>query len=214
MLEDYTLDKQCNTKLRDASGKFVKAKQATSTHNTPAPIITTRSSSRLSEFEVINASQPGTPFKHTPAVSPVKQTFPLTPKFAQLLETMTSELVTPFHGDKDNKNPEDFLRSFFRRMGTSTDETKKQQFPNFLQADSVANEWYEELAMDSKTTWNSIETAFRACWPRKKGAKKTNEEYEEEIRELQLKMEDMGKKEKVAGREVYKIGRASCRERV
>ena len=88
-------------------------------------------------------------------------------------------------------------------MGTSSDETKKQQFPNFLQADSVADKWYEELATDSKTTWNSIETAFQARWPRKKGAKKTNEEYEEEIRELQLKMEDMGKKEKVAGREVY-----------
>ena len=65
----------------------------------------------------------------------------------------------------------------------------------------TSSEWYEELAMDSKTTWSSIETAFRAHWPRKKGAKKTNEEYEEEIRELQLKMEDMGKKEKVAGRE-------------
>ena len=116
---------------------------------------------------------------------------------------MTSELVTPFHGDKDDENPEDFLRSFFWRMGTGSDDTRKQQFPNFLQADSVADEWYEELTGDDKTNWTTIEAAFRKRWPRKKAAKKTNEEYEEEIRDLQIKMEDLGKKEKVAGREIY-----------
>ena len=74
---------------------------------------------------------------------------------------MPSEQVTPFHGDKDDENPEDFLRSFFRRMGTSTDEVRKQQFPNFLQADSVADEWFEELKEKDKTDWKSIEAAFR-----------------------------------------------------
>lgn len=116
---------------------------------------------------------------------------------------MTSEQVTPFHGDKDDENPEDFLRSFFRRMGTSDDDTRKQQFPNFLQADSVADEWYEELKEKDKAKWSAIEEAFRTRWPRKKPAKKTSEEYEEEIRELQLKTEELGKKEKVSGREVY-----------
>jgi hypothetical protein len=116
---------------------------------------------------------------------------------------MASETVLPFHGDKDDENPEDFLRSFFRRMGTSSDDVKKQQFPNFLQADSVADDWYEELADKDKADWSSIRAAFQVRWPRKKGAKKTNEEYEEEIRDLQLKMEDLGKKEKVAGRDVY-----------
>lgn len=116
---------------------------------------------------------------------------------------MASEQVTPFHGDRDDENPEDFLRSFFRRMGTSTDDTKKQQFPNFLQADSVADEWFDELVEDDKSSWTNIEKAFRKRWPRKKAAKKTSEEYEEEIRELPLKMEDLGRKEKVAGRDVY-----------
>ena len=88
-------------------------------------------------------------------------------------------------------------------MGTSTDEVRKQQFPNFLQADSVADEWFEELKEKDKTDWKSIEAAFRTRWPRKKAAKKTSEEYEEEVRELELKMEDLGKKEKVAGREIY-----------
>ena len=37
----------------------------------------------------------------------------------------------------------------------------------------------------------------------KKAAKKTAEEYKDEITTLHIKMEDLGKKEKVAGREVY-----------
>jgi hypothetical protein len=95
------------------------------------------------------------------------------------------------------------MRSFFRRMGNLTDAVKKQQFPNFLQADSVANDWFEDLAAVDKKDWDAIEAAFRKRWPRKKAVKKTTEEYEEEITGLQLKMEDLGKKEKVAGREVY-----------
>ncbi|KIM35433.1 hypothetical protein M413DRAFT_79459 [Hebeloma cylindrosporum] len=116
---------------------------------------------------------------------------------------MSSEQVAPFHGDKDDENPEDFLRSFFRCMGMSTDDIKKQQFPNFLQADSVADEWYEDLSAADRASWATIESAFRKRWPRKQQVKKTKEEYEEEIAGLLLNIEDLGKKEKVAGRDVY-----------
>ena len=88
-------------------------------------------------------------------------------------------------------------------MGLASDEVKKQQFPNFLQVDSVADEWFEELTEAERKDWNTIQTAFRKRWPRKKAAKKTMEEYEEEITGLRLKMEDMKKKEKIAGRDVY-----------
>ena len=116
---------------------------------------------------------------------------------------MPTEQVDPFHGDREDENPEDFLRSFFRRMGTSNDDVKKQQFKYFLQADSAADEWFEELQQADKKDWSAIEEAFNKRWPRKKAAKKTTEEYEEEITGLRLKMEDLGKKEKIAGREIY-----------
>jgi hypothetical protein len=116
---------------------------------------------------------------------------------------MPTDHVDPFHGDKEDENPEDFLRAFFRRMGTSTDDVKKQQFKYFLQADSAADEWFDDLQPADKKDWNTIESAFNKRWPRKKAAKKTTEEYEEEITGLRLKMEDLGKKEKTAGREVY-----------
>lgn len=51
-----------------------------------------------------------------------------------------------------------------------------------------------------KNLWMQIGKIGR---PRKKVAKNTMEEYEEEITGLKLKMEDLGKKEKTAGREVY-----------
>lgn len=116
---------------------------------------------------------------------------------------MSTEHVAPFHGDREDENPEDFLRSFFRRMGNNTDDVKKRQFPNYLQADSVADEWFEDLPPNDKANWAAIEAAFRVRWPRKKAAKKTKEEYEEDIMMLKLKMEDIGKKEKIAGREIY-----------
>ena len=65
-------------------------------------------------------------------------------------------------------------------MGTANDDTKKQQFKYFLQADSAADEWFDELQPADKKDWTAIEDAFNKRWPRKKATKKTTEEYEEE----------------------------------
>jgi hypothetical protein len=116
---------------------------------------------------------------------------------------MAAKVVTPFQSNEDDENPEDFLWLFFRQMGTSTDDVKKTQFPYYLQADSVADEWFLNLQDDENKTWNSIEAVFMVRWPRKKQAKKTDKEYEDEILGRKLKMEDLGKKEKVAGQDVY-----------
>ena len=167
----------------------------------------TRPSSSLSNFEFLDHTQSSTPFHLTPSASPTKtpptnlpKSEPETPPHE---EDMPTEQVNPFHGDKEDENPEDFLRSFFRRMGTANDEVKKQQFPYFLQADSTADEWFDDLQVAEKKDWNAIEGAFNKRWPRKKAVKKTTEEYEEEITGLRLKMDELGKKEKSGGREVY-----------
>jgi hypothetical protein len=205
---------------RDNSGRYIKRHpeteplpnySATAPKSNQVPLPTadnTRPSSSLSGFDIIDYNS--TPFENTPSASPTKApttlpeptaTVPISPQTSD--EIMATEQVAPFHGDKEDENPEDFLRSFFRRMGSANGEVKTQQFPNFLQADSVADEWFEELDETDKKDWNAILNAFRKRWPRKKAAKKTVEEYEEEITGLRLKMEDMGKKEKIAGRDVY-----------
>ena len=175
-----------------------------------------RTPSRLSNtYEFItSASQVSTPFSTSPfePPAPLPATTPSpkkppTPLPATLAETdweeMAAEVITPFHGDKEDENPEDFLRAFYRRMGDKSDNVKKAQFPYYLQADSVADDWYGDLKDDEKKTWADIETAFKKRWPRKKQVKKTDEEYEDEIMGRKLKTEELGKKEKVAGREIY-----------
>ena len=51
--------------------------------------------------------------------------------------------------------------------------------------------------------WKDIEIAFEKRWPQKKQVKKTKEEYKDEIVGWKLKVEDLGKKEIVSGRETY-----------
>jgi hypothetical protein len=116
---------------------------------------------------------------------------------------MSSEQINPFHGDKKDENPENFMRSFHRRMGTANDDVKKQQFRNFLEVDSAADEWFDTIDQNGKKDWTSIKASFRKRWPRKKTVKKMVEEYEQEITSLRLNMEDLGKKAMVAGKEVY-----------
>ncbi|PPQ82957.1 hypothetical protein CVT26_005394, partial [Gymnopilus dilepis] len=104
------------------------------TTSTSNPIFIRRPGSTLSDFEIINTSTPPTPFKATPSVSPVKTSFvppppqtlpPPSPRTAASTDAMSTEQVAPFHGDKEDENPEDFLRAFFRRMGSSTEAVRK-----------------------------------------------------------------------------------------
>lgn len=175
-------------------------------------LFTTRPLSSLSNFKVLKNTQASTPFRSTPSSSPRKlplltldsDTEPRTPEaISHESNNMSLEHVTPFHRDKEDENPENFLRSFFWCMGTANDNTKKQQFQYFLQADSVADEWFDDLLQNEKKDWATIETSFYKRWPRKKAVKKTTEEYEEEITGLHLKEEDLGKKEKVMGSNIY-----------
>jgi hypothetical protein len=114
-----------------------------------------------------------------------------------------AEAVTPFRGDREDESPEDFLRAFFRRMSDKSDDTKKQQFPYYLQAYGVADEWFGGLSDNDKKTWTDIEAAFRKRWLKKEPIKKTDEEYEDEIIGRKLTTEDLGKKVMIEGMEVY-----------
>ena len=191
-------------------GRFIPKNRNDETTTQPTDNTTTtdhtRASSCLSgNYDLVtDTSQISTPFSTSPTNSPLPLTLPLPqPQNPTEVEEMASETILPFHGDKEDENPEDFLRAFYRRMGDKTDEVRKAQFRHYLQADSAADEWYAELPENEKKSWNDIEAAFGKRWPMKKQVKKTEDEYEDEIVERKLKLEDLGKKEKVAGREVY-----------
>ena len=99
--------------------------------------------------------------------------------------------------------PRPVSRLIYRRMGDKSDDTKKAQFPYYLQAYSIADKWYHGLSDNEKKNCADVKKAFQERWPRKMQVGKTEEEYEEEIIGRKLKADDLGKKEKIAGMEVY-----------
>jgi hypothetical protein len=82
---------------------------------------------------VTPTTQISTPF----SASPITPTFP--PPVTSTENDDMAKTVTPFQGDKKGESPEDFLRAFYRRMSDKPDDTKKAQFPYYLQAYSVAD---------------------------------------------------------------------------
>ena len=76
---------------------------------------------------------------------------------------MENYQVTPFAGEWD-EDPEIFLSWFLQCMGTVDDKTKARQFVYYLQADSDADEWFEELPGEEKKNWVTIEVLFRKRW--------------------------------------------------
>ncbi len=84
----------------------------------------------------------------------------------------------------------------------NTDPAKIENFQNYLGSDSPAEEWYED-AGKKLTKWTDFELAFFTKFPTMGKAKKTAVELERELAGLKLQVEDLGKKEKYGGQEVW-----------
>ncbi|EDR08841.1 uncharacterized protein LACBIDRAFT_296317 [Laccaria bicolor S238N-H82] len=111
-----------------------------------------------------------------------------------------------FSGETDDDvQPGEFLKTF-RRFTTSAcitdDDLIITSFGDHLKYGSPADDWFAELT-STKQTWKEVETAFLQRFPPVEKAKRTETELERELCELRLKTEDLGKKEKYAGEEVY-----------
>jgi len=113
--------------------------------------------------------------------------------------------VCSFSGEPDdNVQPGEFLKTFHRfTMYTCITENELiiESFGDHLKYASPADNWFKELA--DKTTWKKVEAVFLEHFPPIERAKSTETELEWELCELRLKVEDLGKKEKYVGEEVY-----------
>jgi hypothetical protein len=72
--------------------------------------------------------------------------------------------MSVFHGDKHDEDPEEFLKQFLQCTKNGDDFFRARNFVNYLQAYSMADEWFEELPEDEKRSWASIEVSFRREW--------------------------------------------------
>ena len=87
-------------------------------------------------------------------------------------------------------------------MSLTTDEAKISNFQNYLGSDSPAEEWYEATGK-ALNKWADFELAFFTQFPTMEKAKKTAVELERELAGLKLRVEDLGKKQKYGGQEVW-----------
>src|SRR5271168_4034141 len=71
--------------------------------------------------------------------------------------------MLPFGGNWD-EDPREFLNWFFQCMGTTSDNNKVRSFRYYIQADSDADEWFEELPQQEKLDWALVEALFRKKW--------------------------------------------------
>ena len=76
---------------------------------------------------------------------------------------MANYQATPFGGEW-NEDPNIFLSWFLECMGVADDKMKARQFVYYLQADSDADEWFEDLLEEEKSSWVIIERLFRKRW--------------------------------------------------
>ena len=86
----------------DTSGNFILSNLSKTTVSSD-----TWPSSSLLNFKLLEGSQLTMPFTTTPSASPDKKLSAVLPDVSlpAELDAMASEQVTPFHGDKDDKNP-------------------------------------------------------------------------------------------------------------
>ena len=78
--------------------------------------------------------------------------------------------ATPFSGEWDEfEDPKLFSGWFLECTGTMDDETKAHHFIYYLQADSNAEEWFEDLLEEKKGSWVRIERLFCEEWLKEEG---------------------------------------------
>jgi len=115
-------------------------------------------------------------------------------------------MVHSFSGEPDDDiQPGEFLKTF-RRFTTYACITESaliiESFGDHLKYVSPVDEWFQEL--DTKDlAWKDVKAAFLSCFPPVERAKRTETKLERELCEMRLKVEDLGKKEKYVGEDVY-----------
>jgi hypothetical protein len=120
---------------------------------------------------------------------------------------MPTSNVDIFHGDgREGENPQNFVCAFRREMrslATTDDKEIAKAFVDYLGASSQADIWFEELEEATRKSWDLLEKAFVARWPRITQAKRSEQEIERELLSTTLEEKDLGTKVKIGGVDVW-----------
>ena len=105
----------------------------------------------------------------------------------------------------DDIQPGEFLKTFWHfttYAHITENERIIESFRDHLKYASPADEWFQELDI-AEPTWKKVEAVFLEHFPPVERAKRTETELERELCEMRLEVEDLGKKVKYAGEDVY-----------
>ena len=117
------------------------------------------------------------------------------------------ECIPTFLGmSKDKVTSKDFMKVYqhatINNSNLNTDEARISNFQNYLGSDSPVEEWYEATGK-VLTKWQDFEAAFFVQFMTIEKVKKMAVKLERELAGLKLQVEDLGKKEKYRGQEVW-----------
>jgi len=120
---------------------------------------------------------------------------------------MSAPIAVPNFSGKlgDVVQSAEFLKKFHALMNIgniTNDPRMNSSFKNYLKYNSPADKWFKELNT-IEMTWKALEKVFLECFPPIQKAKKLESELERELCKLRLKADDLGKKEKYTGEEVW-----------
>ena len=149
------------------------------------------------------------------SAQPSMQPSPITPNPLPLPSLPTAQVkfhrpmerIPTFLGtSEDEVTSKDFMKVYrcatINNSNLNTDEAKVTNFQNYLGSDSPVEDWYEATGK-ALNKWPDFESAFFMQFPTMEKAKKTAVELERELAGLKLRVEDLGKKEKYGGQEVW-----------
>jgi hypothetical protein len=106
-------------------------------------------------------------------------------------------------GDTDKLSAQDFLRAFHREQRTTASADKAKTFKNYLVSGSEVDIWYKGLTTGVKADMDQVEAALEAKYPEQESVQPTKAEYEVMLTREKLKEEELGKRVKVADKEVW-----------
>ncbi|KAJ6603400.1 hypothetical protein DFH09DRAFT_1354627 [Mycena vulgaris] len=113
-----------------------------------------------------------------------------------------------FYGDGrvGDWNPRDYIkkikRGFVGRTGVGEND-KVEMFGLSLASSSAAEAWFDALPPADTASWAMLEAAFNKKWPKEAPEEKSAQELSDEMMELELREDEMGKKVEVDGIAVY-----------
>jgi hypothetical protein len=100
-------------------------------------------------------------------------------------------------GADDNLSPGQFLREIDNKIderGYTTERQKVNCMRNNIAFGSAADEWFGNLGIAEKDTYEHLAAAFELQWPLTAAPKASKGERIQELKEWTLKAEDIGKK--------------------